>query len=221
MRRGPAQSSLSDEAYYVIRDMVVTGEIAPGERLTVRPLATTLGLSPTPIIAALTRLANEGVLESRPHRGFFVPQISIADMREIYEVRRGLDLAAVYRCCQSAHHVEIARLLMNQCDEQEARLNSNDIDGYRAVDVAFHDMVWQLCGNQRLQRLGSSLLDQMRMGNAISATAPGRGHKSIAEHREIANAIAEGNAERGEAAVNDHLCKTAQSYAASFNPGAK
>lgn len=221
MRRGPAQSSLSDEAYYVIRDMVVTGEIAPGERLTVRPLATTLALSPTPIIAALTRLANEGVLESRPHRGFFVPQMSISDMREIYEVRRGLDLAAVRRCCESAHRIEISRLLLNQCDEQEARLDSNDMDGYRAVDVAFHDMVWQLCGNKRLQRLGSSLLDQMRMGNAISSIATGRGRQSIAEHREIANSIAAGSVERAETAVSDHLCKTAQSYAATFNAGAK
>lgn len=221
MRRGPAQSSLSDEAYYVIRDMVVTGEIAPGERLTVRPLATTLALSPTPIIAALTRLANEGVLESRPHRGFFVPQMSISDMREIYEVRRGLDLAAVRRCCESAHHAEISRLLLDQCDEQSARLDSNDIEGYRAVDVAFHDMVWQLCGNQRLQRLGSSLLDQMRMGNAISATAPGRGRKSIGEHRDIAEAIGAGDPERAEAAVNHHLCQSAQSYAATYNAGAK
>ncbi|MDO5726873.1 MAG: GntR family transcriptional regulator [Bowdeniella nasicola] len=217
MRRGAARSSLSDEAYYVIRDMVVTGEIAPGERLTVRPLANTLGLSPTPIIAALTRLAHEGVLESRPHRGFFVPEMSIADMREIYEVRRGLDLAAVRRCCESTHRNEIASLLLDQCDEQLARLEKRDIEGYRAVDVAFHDMVWQLCGNQRLQRLGSSLLDQMRMGNAISITHPGRGHESVREHREIAHAIAAGDVERAEAAVTDHLCRTAQSYAESYS----
>ena len=78
------RTSLADEAYAAIRARVVTGGIPPGSRVTVRPIADDLGLSATPIKAALVALERDGVLISRLHRGFFVPELSIDDMMDGY-----------------------------------------------------------------------------------------------------------------------------------------
>jgi DNA-binding transcriptional MocR family regulator len=75
--RGAARTSLAEEAYEAIRGMILDGRLVPGSRVTVRPIASALDLSPTPIKAALVRLEREGVLESRLNRGFFVPTLRV------------------------------------------------------------------------------------------------------------------------------------------------
>ncbi|MQA17733.1 MAG: GntR family transcriptional regulator, partial [Pseudonocardiaceae bacterium] len=72
-------------AYDYVRAAVIEGALTPGSRVTVRPLAEHLGLSPTPIKAALATLEREGFLLSIPHRGYFVPHVDTKDLLEIYE----------------------------------------------------------------------------------------------------------------------------------------
>lgn len=205
MKQTITRASLTDKAYVAIRDMVLEGRIASGQRITVRPISEQLGLSPTPVNAALALLAREGVLVAKLYRGFFVPELTVGDMREIYEVRRGLDLVAVQRACDSQDHADIAAILAEYCDRQERSLQKGDINGYRMEDLAFHSSLWKLSGNERLSHIGENMLDQMRLGNAVSARQPGRGPESLEEHRRVVQAIAQGNAEGGEQAVKDHL----------------
>ncbi len=208
-----ARSSLADEAYSAIRGWILAGRIPPGERLTVRPIADELGLSPTPINVALVALARDGVLESRLHRGFFVPELSLNDMREIYEMREGLDSVAVRRAADAAEHGAIAAELATYCDRQHERLAACDLAGYRNEDLAFHQAVWRLSGNERLRRAGENLQDQMRLGNAISSRRPGRGDQSVDEHRAVVAAIAAGDADAAERAAREHIRLTARMFA--------
>lgn len=185
----------------------------PGQRVTVRPIAQDLSLSPTPVNAALSRLAREGILESRLHRGFFVPQISMEDMREIYEVRLGLDLIAVKRICEAANGPTVAQKLNAYCDRQEGFLDSGEIDSYRMEDLRFHQAIWRLSGNKRLLKAGENLLHQMRLGNSISARGSGRGIQSVTEHRSIVHAIEQNDFRATEIAVKNHIFSTEQMLA--------
>lgn len=207
-----SRASLADEAYTVIRGWILAGRIPPGGRVTVRPIADELGLSHTPVNAALAALSRDGVLESRLHRGYFVPQFDIEDLREIYEVREGLDLVAVRRLCIGDHRA-IGGQLAEYCDRQQAFLDESDIDGYRAEDLAFHQAIWKLSGNRRLGRVGANLQDQMRLGNAVSARRPGRGAEALGEHRDIVSAITGGDLGAAEHAVRRHLRRTAANFA--------
>jgi len=214
-----ARSSLADQAYSAIRVWILTGRLAPGERVTVRPIADELGLSPTPINTALAALARDGVLESRLHRGFFVPELSRDDMREIYEMREALDSVAVRRAALSLERQSISAELTSYCDRQQERLLAGDIDGYRDEDLAFHRAIWRLCGNERLRRAGEKLLDQMRLGNAVSSRRPGRGDQSVDEHRALVAAIAAGDGETAERAAREHIRCTARLFEQALDAG--
>jgi DNA-binding GntR family transcriptional regulator len=210
--RSAARTSLAEEAYEAIRGMILDGRLAPGSRVTVRPIASALDLSPTPIKAALVRLEREGVLESRLNRGFFVPTLSRQDMSDIYDMREGLDGVAVRRAAQSAQRAKIAAVLRRSCERQQTCLHKGDIDGYRAEDLQFHQTLWALSGNDRIRRAGESLQDQMRLGNAVSARRPGRGEQSVSEHLAIVEAISAGDGDGAEKAARHHIRLTAENF---------
>ncbi|MDO5723282.1 MAG: GntR family transcriptional regulator [Flaviflexus sp.] len=213
----PRAASLTDKAYRHIRDIVLAGQIPPGERLTVRPIAEELALSPTPVNTALSMLAREGIVEARMHRGYFVPVISVRDMTEIYEVRLGLDLIAIRRACQAEDHRDIAATLLEQCGEQEHKIAKLDVDGFIDLDITFHEMIWKLCGNHRLHHTGRYLLDRMRMGSRVSLHRTNRLSESLAEHRNIVRAIEAGDLRDGEEAVTAHLSLTKAAYSAAIS----
>jgi DNA-binding GntR family transcriptional regulator len=176
----------------------------------VRPIASALDLSPTPIKVALVRLEREGVLEERPNRGYFVPTLNREDMRDIYDMREGLDSVAVRRAAQSEQRSRIAAVLRRSCERQQACLREGDIDGFRVEDLHFHQILWALSGNDRVRKAGESLQDQMTLGNAVSARRPGRGGQAISEHLAIVEAISVGDCERAEKAARYHIRLTAE-----------
>ena len=183
--------------------------------MTVRPIADDLGLSATPIKAALVALERDGVLISRLHRGFFVPELSIDDMAEIYEMREALDCIASRRVAMSPDRVAIADRLAEHVQDQRLSLAAQDRDAYRELDLVFHRDLWVLCGNQRLRRTAESLLDQMRLSNSLSARLPGRMAHSVEEHAQIVETIRSGDPDAAEAAVREHVRTSFVSFCAS------
>jgi DNA-binding GntR family transcriptional regulator len=130
-------------------------------------------------------------------------------MRDIYDMREGLDGVAVRRAAQSAQRAKIAAVLRRSCERQQACLHKGDIDGFRVEDLRFHQTLWALSGNDRVRRAGESLQDQMRLGNAVSARRPGRGEQAVSEHLAIAEAISVGDSDGAENAARHHIRLTA------------
>lgn len=208
-----ARSSLADAAYADIRARILDGRIPPGDRVTVRPIADRLGLSATPIKAALVRLEREGLIASLLHRGFFVPDLGDADMGEIYELREALDQAAARLAAgRPTAEVEAARLA-DICDAQAACVRAGDIDGYRRRDVEFHLALWTAGGNSRILRAGEPLLDQMLLSNALSARRPGRADESLREHRAIVAAIGARDAVTAADSARAHIQRSHRVFA--------
>ena len=82
---------LSKQAYSILRSIILNDQLPAGSQLVVRTLSEKLELSPTPIKSALTALEKEGLVESIPYRGFFVPQLNKEDIFEIYSLREVLE----------------------------------------------------------------------------------------------------------------------------------
>lgn len=211
-----SRSSLADGAYADIRSRILDGRIPPGARVTVRPIADRLGLSATPIKAALVRLEREGLIALQLHRGFFVPDLGDADMREIYELREALDAMAASLAAGGALSDAMANELERMCDAQERHLVRDEIDAYREIDVSFHRALWLASGNSRILRAGEPLLDQMLLSNALSARQPGRGTQSVAEHRGIVEAISRGDVDEAAERARDHIRQSHRSFAAAI-----
>lgn len=192
-------------AYSEIRKLLLSGELAPGDRVTVRPLSTQLGLSATPIRTALANLERQGLLEAHDHRGFFVPQLSVEDLLEIYELREALEAIACRKTAQSPSRLAVADQLDAVLQEQRAVVATGDVSDYTNLDVQFHQILWLASGNKRLAGVADNFFGQMRIGNNISARVPGRPEASLREHAAIIASLRSGDAATAEETVRSHI----------------
>lgn len=192
-------------AYDYVRAAVIEGALTPGSRVTVRPLAEHLGLSPTPIKAALATLEREGFLLSIPHRGYFVPHVDTKDLLEIYELREAVDGMAARRAAAAANHTEIADRLEELLARQRSFVARGDLQSYGELDLEFHQLIWEGSGNLRLQAMAENLIAQVRLGNRLSARAPGRLPGALDEHEAILAAIRCGDIRAAERHIRRHV----------------
>lgn len=82
-----SSASLSDRAYQHIKRMLLVNQLIAGQKIRYRDIAKKLNVSQTPVILALTRLENEGLVRSEANKGFRVPELDLEEARELYEVR--------------------------------------------------------------------------------------------------------------------------------------
>ncbi|MFI6344379.1 GntR family transcriptional regulator [Streptomyces sp. NPDC050560] len=206
-------------AYQEIRQMLVHGELAPGAKVVVRVMAERLSLSPTPIKSALAGLERDGFLVAVPHRGYFVPEVAVGDMREIYELREALDGVAARDAAVAPGAAEFVRAeLLPLYEEQRRLLDEQGGQGYSDVDVAFHRAIWHASGNSRLAGIMDNLGGQLRFGSGSSSRAPGRVPEALDEHAAIMEAVAAGDAERAEALARAHVRRAAEAFGGVVTP---
>lgn len=215
MNEAPAVrgNSYVEVAYSHVRRLILSGDLAPGNRVTVQPLTADLGLSPTPIRTALAALERQGLLEAQEHRGYFVPKLSREDILEIYEIREVIDSVASRRVAQLESRDDIVATLEDLLEQQRRAVAAGDIPTYRDLDVAFHKAIWQSSGNHRLRSLAENLLGQVRIGNNVSSRVPGRVQVSLKEHSAIIDAVKDGSPERAETATRTHVREASRALA--------
>lgn len=198
-------SSYVTIAYSSIRRLILSGEIPEGARVTVRPLAERLGLSPTPIRSALAALEHQGLLEVHAHRGYFVPVLSRDDLLEIYEIRENIEGIASRRAAQSPERASVIARLEELLEEQIECVAAGRMEDYGDLDVEFHRVIWRSSDNKRLVSFSDMLLGQLRVGNNISMRMPKRVADSLVEHRAIIEAIRAGDPVAAEHATREHV----------------
>lgn len=199
-------SSMVRAAYEAIRETVLTGRLAPGERVTVRPFAEQLGISPTPVKAALAILEREGFLVSRRHSGYFVAELTVADLRDIYELRSAVDALAA-RDIARARPTDLLARLRELIEGQRAALESGDVGGYAELDREFHALIWHGSANRRLLAIADLLGAQLRLGQNLTITVPGRPRASLDEHAEILDALVSGDTGAAEQTTRRHVAQ--------------
>lgn len=128
--------SLAGEAYLILRERILRGELPIGKVISRRKLATELGMSLLPVSEALLRLQFEGLLESRPRAGTRVRIPSEEDVRGLYVVREALEVAAARLFAEVATAQERAEM-----QRLAARVDalSSQTDGNRLVYLNLHE----------------------------------------------------------------------------------
>ncbi|HEX3787148.1 MAG TPA: GntR family transcriptional regulator [Pseudonocardiaceae bacterium] len=203
----------SQQAYAEIRKLIIEGMLAPGSKVIVRPLSEHLRLSATPIKSALAALERDGFLVAVPHRGYFVPEVSVQDMREIYELREVLDgIAARNAAALGTAKRLVKDVLRPLYNEQRLRVRAGDAIGYSDVDIAFHRAIWHASGNSRLAQVTDNLGGQLRFGSGSSSRLPGRIPEALREHAAIMDAVAKGDTARAERESREHVRRSAAAF---------
>ena len=195
--------SLADQAYYRIRELIVTLELPPGSLVNERALMEQLGVGRTPVREALRTLARECLVDVYPRRGMFVSPVDVGDLAGLAEVRTTLEGHAARLAAERATDAERAEtdVLLAELDGISARDERSLID----LDQRLHRHVYRCAHNSFLEgtlneyymltlRIWFLVLDRVvRLGDAIQ------------EHRELLEAIRDRDPARAEDVMRRHV----------------
>lgn len=191
-----------------LRDGIMQGRYAPGQRLIEADLTRDLGVSRGPLREAFRRLSAEGLLEMVPHRGALVRRLSLREMLELFEIRLALEALAV-RLATAAVAEPAARGRF-EADIAPIWVESPRFGAsYIEENTRFHEAIVTASGNQQLLALTRQLqlpLIMYQLGGMLTAELLAR---SVADHRAIAAAILGGEADLAEKRIRSHLERAA------------
>lgn len=212
-----APRTYAQDAYTAIRGLILDSTMSPGSKIIVRVLSERLGLSPTPVKAALNALEREGFVTAIPHRGFYVSEVSAGDMKEIYELREVLDGIAARKAAASMQRQKLSARLAKLLDRQERLVENPDGSiGYSDLDMEFHHAILDVAGNTRLHQVANNLVAQVRIGSGGSSQLPGRLPTALHEHSAIIEAIESGDPVAAEREARHHVRLAGEAYQRYF-----
>ncbi len=196
--------SLSDRAYFRIRELIVTLELPPGSLVSERNLMERLELGRTPVREALRALARERLVEVYPRRGMFVSSVDVRDLAGLSEVRNTLEPFAAGLAAGRAtdgDRATIGQLLA----ELEQIHDEPDEHALIDLDQRIHRHVYRCTHNQFLEEtLNEYYVLTLRIW-FLALNRVARLEDAIREHRELLVAICEGDAGRAEEAMSRHV----------------
>lgn len=206
---------MSDRIADRLRDQleqeIVTGVLAPGDRLDEVKLAERFNVSRTPIREAFQQLSASGLLELRPRRGAFVRTASVREIIEMFEVMAELEgmcgrLAARRISPEQAADLRAA---MVAC---EAAVDGGDTDAYYYENECFHQIIYRSCGNSFLTSQAAMLHRRLKPYRRLQLRVRGRMKQSCREHQQIVDAIAGEQAEVADRLLRDHVLIQGESF---------
>ena len=195
--------SRTEEVYRALRERIRTLALKPGTLIAKDAIAEEFGVSRAPVHDALTRLADEGLVEIAPQRGSFVAPIRVHDVRESLFTRMALECEAMRRAAEHATPELIAALDANIAAQERAL--SGAIDEFYRLDEELHKLICGALGFERALRFldtARPLLDRVR---PIVLPHTTRAERTLSEHRRMVEAIRMGDPEFAAAAIRNHL----------------
>jgi DNA-binding GntR family transcriptional regulator len=193
--------SLSDDAYFRIRDLIVSLELAPGAIVSERELMERLGLGRTPVREALRTLAQEKLVEVYPRRGIFVSSVNARDLASLSEVRAVIEGHAARLAAERATDEERAQAaeLIPELDRPA------DPRALIDLDQRIHRHVYRCAHNRFLEEtLEEYYVLTLRIW-FLALDRVARLDEAVREHRELMEAIRDGDGGRAEEAMHRHV----------------
>ncbi|MGW5365596.1 GntR family transcriptional regulator [Actinopolymorpha pittospori] len=202
-RRLERDGTFSRRTEAVIREMILDGSLAPGDRINEVELAGELGISRGPLREAIQRLAGEGLLTVISHRGAFVRTFEPREIVELYELRAALELHAIRLLAERASddgRTDVEAVLASARDG----MPTPNGHAYPA-ESDFHQRLVLLVDNQALLRSWLEVHRQLSLVRTRSGQAPLHDRATVLEHDEIVAALSKRDGERAVALMRIHL----------------
>jgi DNA-binding GntR family transcriptional regulator len=202
---GPARGATVEYVRERLREGIMRGQYAPGQRLIEADLTRLFGISRGPLREAYRRLAAEGLLEMIPHRGAFVRRLSLREMSELFEIRIALEALGARLASAAMSQPEVRAKFKTEIaaifvDERRA-----GGPGYLDENSSFHAAIVRASGNLQLLALTGQLQLPLILNQLATRLRPETILTSVTEHRAVARAILAGDADTAERLVKAHL----------------
>ena len=204
---GAEHENLDHKAYLILKNMIISRKLLPGEKIPQEKLAQDLGISRTPLVSALKYLEKEKLVEAMPRRGFYVRLFSKEEMISIFELREVLEGLAARRAAHNISDFQIKKLREFFKQFQQST-DITDIKGYATEDRRFHNFVADIGAKEFLK----SILENYNIISYSYQLVSLEGlvrppNETIYEHRSIIDAISDKDGDSAEDLMRQHLKK--------------
>ena len=206
------RETFKDKAYAALRNVIESSDIYRTRteiRLDERQLAQDFGISRTPVREAMAQLEREGFVRSVPRRGVYVVRKTKREVIELIQAWAALESMAARLITLHASDADIAGLRRMFATFEGNKLHAK-LDEYSEVNIAFHQAIIELSGNQALIRLAENLFTHMRMIRGRTIGEDDRVDRSIRDHMNIIKALEARDTERAEDLVRQHALGLAE-----------
>ena len=206
---GSQYRTMQQIVYETIKDGILKGVYAPGQRLITKDLATELGVSRMPVREALQRLdAATGLVTLIPRKGAVVNDSSSEkDLVEIYNLRAILEGMSTRLACPNMTEEQINKLesINKEIIHLEGTVNE---EYFQELNLGFHSIIWKMADSPRLIGILKLLYDASRGYRYISIKLPGRLDAIVSEHKAIIDALRKKDALLAEKIIKGHYENT-------------
>lgn len=196
--------SLHDHLIERLRQKIVEGEMAPGDKISEKELCATYGVSRTPLREALKVLAREGLIQLTPNRGAHVALLTIADLEQAFPVIGALEALAGELACARATDGEISEISMLHL-KMETAYKTRDRQKYFRLNQQIHEAMARAARNPVLDQMREMLTGRVARARYYANISTPRWDQAMKEHDEILAALKARDGERLGRVLKAHL----------------
>lgn len=226
MAGGADGATLTQRAYGLLREDILSGELSAGSKLRIEALKSRYGIGPTPLREALSRLAAEGFVASEENRGFRIPPMSLEEIRDITDQRKLIECAALRTAIERADEDFEARVLaayykLSRVDERLAEEGVSALLDWEGRHRAYHRALIEGAHSPLLSKFQETLYDQAdryRRQYLLKGMFPPSVRR---DHKAILDATLDRDADRACSLLSDHIERVFDVASRSFRAPAE
>ncbi len=202
---GAEHENLDQKAYLILKNMIISRKLLPGDKIPQEKLAQDLGISRTPLVSALKYLEKEKLVEAIPRRGFYVRLFTKEEMISIFELREVLEGLAARRAARNISDVQINKL-QNFFEQFKRQSDITNISAYAKEDRRFHNFITEIGAKEFLK----SILENYNIISYSYQLISSEGlvrtpNETIREHWAMIDAISNKDEDLAEDIMRQHL----------------
>ncbi|MFB9265409.1 GntR family transcriptional regulator [Bradyrhizobium erythrophlei] len=201
------RTGLHEETTGRLRDLIVRGDLAPGETLVEADLSEALGISRTPLREALKLLASEGLVELRLNRSAMIAPMRQEEIDELFEAVSGIERVAAEHAALRMTERDLEKL--DQLQERMERLHdTGKLRDYFELNQQIHSFIVACSRNRALKATHDWLLGRAERARFFALSSQERWDESVQEHRALLAALKARDAERAGRLLAQHVVRT-------------
>lgn len=206
---------LKEKSYTLIKQKILSNEIAPGEHLDLEELSEMVGGSKTPVREAVNMLVQEQLLQNVPGRGVFVTTLSVQSIKEIFQMRRILEPLALQMALDRLN----MDMLLSFRDRFTAGIAAKDYPTLHQMDYDFHNYLNDNSGNTYMVQFLRALSDNFQRVRTQPFYMAERTLGGAQEHLVLIDYLLDGNIEQAKPFLVEHISNTEKYFFRSLSSG--
>ncbi len=204
--------NLKEKAYFLIKEMIVNGQFKPNEHIEEKVLAGLINMSKTPIREAINTLEQEGWVQIVPRKGIFVSEITLKDIKDIFQVRENIEPLILE---MSFANLDEGRLMaLREGFISNEKLSQKKLD---EMDHELHQYILEACNNRHIIKMMENVYEHNQRLRFLLEKTTERRDSTLEEHIKILDALLDKDLKRARKETLRHIVNSQQDFLANIS----